>query len=138
MCCPFSTADIPQEWQSERDWQMQVVESLVLINSQGYIDGIGIGSKAPQWISKLGLALLKSDPLRRSATKVGFYNTDKHATEDAVRAGAIHTYIDGWVEAKLAYIKSNGLSVDADEVRLATLPFWPTFCSTSVFAVCLV
>lgn len=95
---------------------MQAVESLVLINSQGYIDGIGIGSKAPQWISKLGLGVLKSDPLRRAATKVGFHKKEEHGTEDAVRAGAIHTYNDGWMEAKLAYIKSNGLSVDAEKV----------------------
>ena len=95
---------------------MQTAESLVLINSQGYIDGIGIGSKAPQWMSKLGLQVLKSNPLRQAATKAGFKDTDQHATEDAVRAGAIHTYNDGWMEAKLSYIKSNGLSVEADKV----------------------
>jgi hypothetical protein len=103
------------------------VESLVLINSQGYIDGIGIGSKSPQWISKLGLSVLKSDPLRRAATKVGFHNVKEHATEDAVRAGAIHTYNDGWMEAKLAYIKSNGLSVNAEKVRMCTAHFATLF-----------
>lgn len=80
---------------------MQAVESLVLINSQGYIDGIGIGSKAPPFITRLGLGVLKSSWLRKAATNTGFYNLQDHATEDAVRAGAIHTYNDGWMEAKL-------------------------------------
>jgi hypothetical protein len=88
---------------------------VVLINSQGYIDGIGFGSKAPRFVSELGLRVLKSDQLRRAATKVGFHNKAL-ATEDAFRAGRVHIFNEGWMDAKVAYIKSNGYNVNVDKV----------------------
>lgn len=62
------------------------------------------------------MKVLKSDPLRRAATKAGFHNKDL-ATDDAFRAGRVHIFNEGWIDAKLAYIKSNGYKVDAEKAR---------------------
>lgn len=87
----------------------------------GYIDGIGPASKAPRFITSLGVKFLGSYPLRRGATGLGFVDKQRFSTEDAVRIGRIHTYDRGWEAAKLAFISSGGYKSISKQVNARKL-----------------
>jgi pimeloyl-ACP methyl ester carboxylesterase len=87
---------------------MQAVSSVVLICAQAYVDGIGPAANAPTFFTSLAVKMLQSYPLRRVATSMGFSNRAAFATNDTVLIGRLHTLADGWLEGKLAFIKSGG------------------------------
>jgi hypothetical protein len=80
----------------------------VLIDAQGYIDGIGPASNMPRWMARLGVSLLQTFFLRDLAGKMAYHDKSKFATRSAVRIGRLHTFCGGWADAKVAFIQSGG------------------------------
>jgi len=66
------------------------VAGMVLIDAQGFVDGVGMLSKLPDPLARLGIQILKSRPLRRMANDMS-YADPRFATEDAMRIGRLHT-----------------------------------------------
>ena len=93
------------------EYQNVHVDRLVLVDAQGFIDGIGPMSKAPRFLSVLGVQVLKSVGLRQMANKMAYYDKDRYATDDAMRIGRLHTHLDGWVDANVAFMSSGGYAV---------------------------
>ena len=93
------------------EYQNVHVDRLVLVDAQGFIDGIGPMSKAPRFLSVLGVQVLKSVGLRQMANKMAYYAKERYATEDAMRIGRLHTHLDGWVDANVAFMSSGGYAV---------------------------
>ena len=87
------------------------VNKLVLVDAQGFIDGIGPMSKAPRFLSVLGVQVLKSVGLRQMANKMAYFDKGRYATDDAMRIGRLHTHLDGWVDANVAFMKSGGYDI---------------------------
>ena len=82
----------------------EAVETLILIDGQAYIDGVGSMSKLPKPLAKLGISVLKSPALRAYAGKLSYYRSEVFSTDDAMRIGRIHTLRDGWDDATLSYM----------------------------------
>ncbi len=72
---------------------------LVLIDAQGFVDGVGPMAMLPKPLAKIGVGVLKSVPLRNMANQMSYYDTDTFATEDAQVIGRLHTLQDGWSDA---------------------------------------
>lgn len=72
---------------------------LVLIDAQGFVDGVGPMAMLPTPLAKIGVGVLKSVPLRNMANQMSYYDTDTFATEDAQVIGRLHTLRDGWSDA---------------------------------------
>ena len=89
------------------DW----VNKLVLVDAQGFIDGIGPMSQMPRFLSEMGVKVLKSVPLRQMANKMAYFNKEMYATEDAMRIGRLHTHLPGWTNANISFMKSGGYAV---------------------------
>lgn len=102
------------------------VKHLVLVDAQGFIDGIGPMSSMPRFLSTLGVQVLKSVPLRQMANKMAYYNKEKYATDDAMRIGRLHTHLPGWTEANVAFMQSGGYSVSKklQNVKCPCLVVW--------------
>ncbi len=103
------------------EFQNVHVNRLVLVDAQGFIDGIGPMSKAPRFLSVLGVQVLKSVGLRQMANKMAYYDKDRYATDDAMRIGRLHTHLDGWVDANVAFMQSGGYAV-SDKMKGLDLP----------------
>lgn len=72
---------------------------LVLIDAQGFVDGVGPMAMLPTPLAKIGVGVLKSVPLRNMANQMSYFDTDTFATEDAQVIGRLHTLRDGWSDA---------------------------------------
>ncbi|KAL3783473.1 hypothetical protein ACHAW5_011120 [Stephanodiscus triporus] len=68
------------------------VRGTVLIDAQGFVDGIGPMSYLPAPIARLGIRVLKSEPLRSSANRMSYYDVKSYATEDALRLKDAKTF----------------------------------------------
>ncbi|GMH45055.1 hypothetical protein BSKO_13012 [Bryopsis sp. KO-2023] len=103
----------------------EAVDSLVLQSAQGFIDGIGPMSVMPGFVTRIGVGLLKTDFLRRSATEMCYYD-GKFASEDAVRLGSLHVDFPGWTEANMSFMRSGGYSLSEriKEIQQKTLIIW--------------
>lgn len=66
----------------------------MLIDSQGFIDGIGPMASLPRPLAKLGVEVLRSVPLRQLANNMAYYNND-FASDDAMKVGRLHTFLPG-------------------------------------------
>lgn len=44
-------------------------------------------------------------------SKAAYYDKPTYATKDAVRVGRLHTFLPGWMEANVAFMRSGGYSV---------------------------
>ena len=73
---------------------LQAVEALILIDSQGFIDGIGPMANLPRPLARLGVSVLRSVPLRQLANNMAYYNNE-FASDDAMRVGRLHTFLSG-------------------------------------------
>jgi len=102
------------------------VARLVLVDPQAYTDGLGPLSSAPRWLAGLGVAVLRTEPLRRAANRMAYHDVPRFATEDAMRVGRLHTHAPGWADANLQYIASGGyaLSGRVREAAVPTLVLW--------------
>ncbi|PSC68832.1 hypothetical protein C2E20_7602 [Micractinium conductrix] len=102
------------------------VERLVLIDAQGFIDGIGPMASMPRFLSQLGVRVLRTVPLRQMANKMAYFDKERYATDDAMRIGRLHTHLPGWEDANVAFMQSGGYAVSAriPTLRLPTLVVW--------------
>lgn len=73
----------------------QAVSKLVLIDAQGFIDGIGPMSSLPRPLAVAGVSVLRTEQLREAANQMAYFNKQKFATADARRVGRLHTFCPG-------------------------------------------
>mmetsp|Transcript_69208 Transcript_69208/g.200828 ORF Transcript_69208/g.200828 Transcript_69208/m.200828 type:complete len:399 (+) Transcript_69208:69-1265(+) len=81
---------------------------LILIDAQGFVDGVGPMAKLPTPLAKLGVGVLRSVPLRNSANQMSYYDKATFATEEAQVIGRLHCLRDGWTEAMVSFMQSGG------------------------------
>ena len=72
---------------------------LILIDAQGFVDGVGPMASLPKPLAKLGVGVLRSVPLRNSANQMSYFDKETFATEEAQVIGRIHCLRDGWSDA---------------------------------------
>ena len=84
--------------------------ALILIDAQGFVDGVGPMASLPKPIAQLGVQVLKSVPLRQSANKMSYFDPATFATNDAMRIGRLHCTRDGWSDALVSFMLSGGFS----------------------------
>ena len=103
-----------------------LVSKLVLVDAQGFQDGIGALQYLPEFLTKFFLEVLRSVPLRNAANKMSYFEKDKFATKDALNIGRLHTFKNDWVSGNLSFIKSGGLAVSSLIPRISqqTLVVW--------------
>ena len=94
---------------------------LVLIDAQGFVDGVGPMAKLPTPLAKLGVGVLKSIPLRNMANQMSYYDKTTFATEEAQVIGRLHCLRDGWTEAMVSFMQSGGFS-PSSKVPLINCP----------------
>jgi pimeloyl-ACP methyl ester carboxylesterase len=83
---------------------------LILIDAQGFVDGVGPMASLPKPLAQLGVGVLKSVPLRNMANKMSYYNVDQFATEEAQVIGRLHCLRDGWRDAMVSFMETGGFS----------------------------
>jgi pimeloyl-ACP methyl ester carboxylesterase len=104
-----------------------LVDKLVLIDAQGFIDGIGPLASMPRFLSVLGVKVLRSVQLRQMANQMAYHDKEQYATEDAMRIGRLHTHLPGWTDANVAFMRSGGYSGIASrlsEIQRPVLVVW--------------
>ncbi|GAX80740.1 hypothetical protein CEUSTIGMA_g8175.t1 [Chlamydomonas eustigma] len=97
------------------------IKKLVLLDPQIFIDGIGAMGKLPRFLSVLGVKLLQTKWLRTQANKIAFFDKVSLATDEAVRIGRLHTFLPGWLEGNVAFIRSGGYSVNSRMKQVGNL-----------------
>lgn len=84
-------------------------KACILIDAQGFVDGVGpVVSLLPDPLARLGVSVLKSVPLRKSANQMSYYDKETFATEDALKIGRVHCLRDGWEESMMSFMSSGG------------------------------
>jgi pimeloyl-ACP methyl ester carboxylesterase len=101
-------------------------EGLILLDAQGFVDGIGPMAAMPTPIAKLGVQVLKSNPLRSSANQMSYYDKKTYATDEAVVVGRVHCLRDGWSDALVSFMQSGGFSPSSKvpTIRAPSLILW--------------
>ncbi|GFR41966.1 hypothetical protein Agub_g2766 [Astrephomene gubernaculifera] len=89
----------------------QLVHSLVLVDAQGFLQGLGPLPFAPRPLLQAGVALLGSQWLRRAVNKMAYYDKPRFVTPEAVLLSSLHTQQPGWAEANIAFMRSGGFAV---------------------------
>mmetsp|Transcript_10459 Transcript_10459/g.22162 ORF Transcript_10459/g.22162 Transcript_10459/m.22162 type:complete len:437 (+) Transcript_10459:121-1431(+) len=99
---------------------------LVLIDAQGFVDGVGPMAMLPKPLAKIGVGVLKSVPLRNMANQMSYFDTDTFATEDAQVIGRLHTLRDGWSDAMVSFMQSGGFSPSSkvSKINSPALVLW--------------
>jgi len=90
--------------------KQDVCVGVVLIDAQGFVDGVGPMQFLPKPLAKLGVGVLKSIPLRNSANQISYYDKEAYATEEAQIIGRLHCLRDGWDDAMVSFMQSGGFS----------------------------
>lgn len=83
---------------------------LILIDAQGFVDGVGPMAALPKPLAKLGVGVLKSIPLRNSANQMSYFDKETFATEEAQVIGRMHCLRPGWDDAMVSFMQSGGFS----------------------------
>jgi pimeloyl-ACP methyl ester carboxylesterase len=101
-------------------------KGLILIDAQGFVDGIGPMAMLPQPIAKLGVQVLKSIPLRSSANQMSYFDKKTYATDEAVTVGRLHCLREGWSDSMVNFMQSGGFSPTklVPLVKVPTLVLW--------------
>jgi pimeloyl-ACP methyl ester carboxylesterase len=101
-------------------------KGLILIDAQGFVDGIGPMAMLPKAIAKVGVQVLKSIPLRSSANQMSYFDKNQYATDQAVTIGRLHCLREGWSDAMVNFMQSGGFSPSklVPQVRVPTLVLW--------------
>jgi pimeloyl-ACP methyl ester carboxylesterase len=99
---------------------------LILIDAQGFVDGIGPMASLPKPLAKLGVGVLRSIPLRNSANQMSYFDKETFATEEAQVIGRLHCLRDGWDDAMVSYMASGGFypSSKVPTIESPTLILW--------------
>lgn len=102
------------------------VRGTVLIDAQGFVDGIGPMSFLPAPLARAGIKVLQSVPLRNSANKMSYYNPETYATEDALKVGRLHCLRDGWEDGMLSFMQSGGFrpKEKVSKIDVPSLVLW--------------
>jgi pimeloyl-ACP methyl ester carboxylesterase len=87
-----------------------ICKGLVLLDAQGFVDGVGPMAALPKPLAQLGVQVLKSYPLRSSANQMSYFDTETFATEDAIKIGRLHCVREGWDDALVSFMLSGGFS----------------------------
>ncbi|KIZ00267.1 40S ribosomal protein S3-3 [Monoraphidium neglectum] len=103
----------------------EAVEKIVLIDAQGFIDGIGPMSTMPRPLAAAGVWVLRTEQLRMAANRMA-YHDQAFATEDAMRVGRLHTHLDGWSDANIAFMRGGGYAISTrlGQVTQPVLVIW--------------
>lgn len=101
-------------------------KGLVLLDAQGFVDGIGPMAAMPRPIAKLGVEVLKSVPLRSSANQMSYFDKATYATDEAVVVGRLHCLREGWSDALVSFMQSGGFSPSAKvpTINIPSLVLW--------------
>jgi pimeloyl-ACP methyl ester carboxylesterase len=101
-------------------------QGLILVDAQGFVDGVGLMASMPTALAKLGVGVLKSVPLRSSANQMSYYDKATYATDEAVVIGRLHCLRDGWTEALVNFMKSGGFAPSkfVPQVAVPSLVLW--------------
>lgn len=101
-------------------------QGLILVDAQGFVDGVGMMASLPTPLAKLGVNVLQSVPLRNSANQMSYYDKATYATAEAVTVGRMHCLRDGWNEALVDFMKSGGFSPSklVPQVNVPALVLW--------------
>ena len=102
------------------------VRGTILIDAQGFVDGIGPMSFLPSPLAKLGIQVLKSTPLRESANQMSYHDPSTFATEDALNVGRLHCLREGWEEGMLSFMQSGGFrpATKVSQITVPSLVLW--------------
>ncbi len=103
------------------------VRGIVLIDAQGFVDGIGPMMYLPPPLARLGVRVLRSEPLRSLANRLSYHDAETYATDDALAIGRAHTLRGGWEDGMLSFMRSGGFrpSSRVSEIRdVPTLILW--------------
>mmetsp|Transcript_28996 Transcript_28996/g.53538 ORF Transcript_28996/g.53538 Transcript_28996/m.53538 type:complete len:413 (-) Transcript_28996:24-1262(-) len=84
------------------------VRGTVLIDAQGFVDGIGPMSFLPAPLARAGIKVLRTIPLRNSANQMSYFNPSTYATDDALKVGRLHCLREGWEDGMLSFMQSGG------------------------------
>lgn len=103
-----------------------MIDRLVLVDAQGFIDGIGPLATMPRFLSRLGVDVLRSVPLRQYANQLAYHDKSTYATNDAMLIGRLHTHAPWWSDTTIAFMQSGGYAVSGrlGEVRCPVLVAW--------------
>lgn len=101
-------------------------QGLILIDAQGFVDGVGPMASLPRPLAELGVQVLKSKPLRSMANQMSYFDKETFATDDAARVGRLHCLQDGWSDALVSFMLSGGFSPSekVKSVQANTLVIW--------------
>jgi pimeloyl-ACP methyl ester carboxylesterase len=101
-------------------------KGLILMDAQGFVDGVGMMASLPTPLAKLGVNVLQSIPLRSSANQMSYFDKATFATDEAVTVGRLHCLRDGWNEALVNFMKSGGFAPSklVSQVPVPTLVLW--------------
>lgn len=97
----------------------EAVASTVLIDPQGFIDG---APSVPEPLARGGIRVLGSWPLRSLANQLAYYDTEKLATDDAIRIGQLHCARPGWEDDSVEWLLGGGYSVSTLVPKLSAAP----------------
>ena len=99
---------------------------LVLMDAQGFTDGVGPMASLPKHLAKLGVGVLKSIPLRNSANQMSYFDKETFATEEAQVIGRLHCLRDGWEDAMVSFMQSGGFSPSSKvpQIESPALVMW--------------
>jgi pimeloyl-ACP methyl ester carboxylesterase len=102
------------------------VRGTILIDAQGFVDGIGPMSFLPTPLAKLGIQVLKSTPLRESANQMSYFDPKTYATTDALNVGRLHCLREGWDEGMLSFMQSGGFrpAQKVSQISVPSLVLW--------------
>lgn len=97
----------------------EAVASTVLVDPQGFIDG---APPVPEPFARGGIRVLGSWPLRSFGQQLAYYDTDKLATDDAIRIGKLHCARPGWEDDSVEWLLGGGYSVSTLVPKLRATP----------------
>ena len=90
--------------QNYNEDEMPTCAGLILIDAQGFVDGVGPMALLPKPLAKIGVGVLRSIPLRNMANQMSYYDKEKFATDDAQVIGRLHCLRDGWSDAMVRWV----------------------------------
>jgi pimeloyl-ACP methyl ester carboxylesterase len=99
----------------------ELVDGLVLMSPQIYVDGIGPMANLPRPAAALGVSVLGSEPLRSVANWMSYADPATFATEDAMRIGRLSVLTQGWADSTVDYMLSGGIAV-SERIKELSLP----------------
>ncbi|KAL7543037.1 hypothetical protein ACHAWF_007307 [Thalassiosira exigua] len=122
----FAARNLRRDESDEEGVAGGYVRGTVLIDAQGFVDGIGPMSFLPAPLARAGIQVLRSEPLRSSANQMSYYDKEAFATDDALKVGRLHTLREGWEEGMMSFMKSGGFrpKKKVSQIDVPTLVLW--------------